>query len=129
MQITTGKVVSIDYTLTNDQQDTLDSSVGGEPLTYLHGVGQLIAGLEKQLEGKTAGESLKVKIEPAEGYGVRDESKIGVIPRAQIQGAGELQVGAQLHASSPNGSQVLTITKIEEALPVESVHIVEAGSQ
>ncbi|HEY5793090.1 MAG TPA: peptidylprolyl isomerase [Chthoniobacterales bacterium] len=114
MQITIGKVVSIDYTLTDDRQQTLDSSAGGEPLVYLHGVGQLIAGLENELEGKRAGETLKVKVPPAEGYGLRDESKVGVIPRAQIQGAGNLRVGAQLQASSPDGSQILTITKVED---------------
>lgn len=114
MQITTGKVVSIDYILTDDKQQTIDSSEGGEPLVYLHGVGQLIAGLEKELEGKTAGVSLKVKVAPENGYGLRDDAKIGEIPRAQIQGAGDLKVGAQLHASSPEGNQVLTIVKVED---------------
>lgn len=113
MQISTGKVVSIDYTLTDDKQQTLDSSEGGEPLVYLHGVGQLVAGLEKELEGKSAGESFKVTVSPAEGYGLRDDKKTGVIPKAQIQGAGDLQVGAQLQAQSPEGVQILTITKID----------------
>lgn len=123
MQISTGKVVTIDYTLTDDKQQTIDSSIGGDPLVYLHGVGQLIAGLEKELEGKTAGTSLKVKVPPAEGYGLRDDSKLVVIPRAQIQGSGELQVGAQLQASTPAGHQILTITKIEgDEVTVDSNH-------
>jgi FKBP-type peptidyl-prolyl cis-trans isomerase SlyD len=113
MQITTGKVVSIDYTLTDDKQQTLDSSEGGEPLTYLHGVGQLIPGLEKELEGKKSGDALKVKIAPADGYGVRDDAKIAVVSKKSIQGVGDLKVGMQLHASGGHGHQVVTITKID----------------
>lgn len=113
MQITSGKVVSIDYTLTNDQKQTLDSSVGGEPLAYLHGVGQLIPGLEKALEGKKAGDALKVSVPPADGYGVRDEKKVTVVSRKQIQGVGELAEGTRLQAEGPHGMQIVTVTRIE----------------
>lgn len=113
MQISTGKVVSIDYTLTDDAKKIIDSSEGGDPLTYLHGVGQLIRGLEKELEGKSKGDQLDVTIPPAEGYGLRDEAKISVVPRKAIQGAGPLEVGMQLQASTGHGHQIVTITKIE----------------
>jgi len=113
MQITTGKVVSIDYTLTDDQKQILDSSEGGDPLTYLHGVGQLIRGLEKELEGKSTGDSLQVSIAPKDGYGERDAAKVAVVPKKSIQGVGELKVGMQLQASNGHGEQIVTITKIE----------------
>ncbi len=113
MQISTGKVVSIDYTLTDGEQQVLDSSEGGDPLTYLHGVGQLIAGLEKELEGKSAGDSLQAKIAPKDGYGERDAAKIAVVLSETMQVLGELKVGMPLHGSSGHGEQVVTITKIE----------------
>ena len=123
MEITTGKVVSIDYTLTDDEQQIIDSSEGGDPLTYLHGVGQLIRGLEQELEGKKSGDALQVKIAPAEGYGLRDEAKIATVPRAAVQGAGELKVGMQLQASSGHGQQVVTITKIAgDEVTIDSNH-------
>ncbi len=112
MQISTGKVVSIDYTLTDDKQQILDTSEGGEPLVYLQGVGQIIAGLEKELEGKKDGDSLKVKVAPENGYGLRDDAKIVQVSRKQIQGDEELKEGMQLQASGPQGHQVVTITKI-----------------
>ncbi len=112
MQITSGKVVSIDYTLTSDSGEVIDSSEGGQPLVYLHGNGQIISGLEKALEGKAAGAELKVKVEPAEGYGLRDDKKLIVVPRDRIDGTGELKEGMQLQASSGGGMQVVTITKI-----------------
>lgn len=112
MQISTGKVVSIDYTLTNDNKEVIDTSEGGEPLVYLQGVGQIIPGLEKELEGKKTGDALKVKIAPENGYGVRDDAKIVQVSRKQIQGEEELKEGMQLQASGPQGHQVVTITKI-----------------
>ena len=69
MQVAKDKVVSINYTLTDDQGTLLDSSKGREPLAYLHGAGNIIPGLEQALEGKSAGENLTVRVPPEEGYG------------------------------------------------------------
>ena len=113
MQISSGKVVSIDYTLTDDQQKTIDTSAGGEPLAYIHGSGQIIPGLEKALDGKVAGDAIKVKIDAAEGYGTRDDARVIVVGKDKLQGVENLEVGMQLHASGPKGQQVVTVTKIE----------------
>jgi len=75
MKIEKNKVVSIDYKLTNYKNETIDTSEGRDPRAYLHGNGNLIPGLEKALEGKASGDTLKVSIPPEEGYGVRDDSK------------------------------------------------------
>jgi FKBP-type peptidyl-prolyl cis-trans isomerase SlyD len=63
MPIAANKAVSIDYTLTNDAGEVIDSSAGGAPLVYLQGAGNIIPGLEKALEGKDIGDELKVSIE------------------------------------------------------------------
>lgn len=69
MLIAANKAVSIDYTLTNDAGEVIDSSAGGAPLVYLHGAGNIIAGLEKALVGKQTGDELDVSVEPEEAYG------------------------------------------------------------
>ncbi len=73
MNIAKDKVVSIDYTLTNDNGDVLDSSAGREPLAYLQGHNNLIPGLEKELEGKVKGDKLVAIIPPEQAYGLRSE--------------------------------------------------------
>ena len=60
MLIAANKAVSIDYTLTNDAGEVIDSSAGGAPLAYLHGAGNIIGGLEKALLGKQVGDELDV---------------------------------------------------------------------
>ena len=82
MQIGKDSVATIHYTLRNDKGDVLDSSSGGEPLAYLHGHGNIVPGLERALEGKSAGDKLNVKIPAAEGYGTRDERLVQSVLRS-----------------------------------------------
>ena len=55
MLIGDNSVVSINYTLKDDDGEILDQSPEGEPMVYLHGVGGIIPGLEAELTGKVAG--------------------------------------------------------------------------
>lgn len=113
MKIEKNKVVSIDYTLTNNKNETVDSSEGREPLTYLHGNGNLIPGLEKELEGKASGDTLKVSIPPEEGYGVRDDKKRVEVPREMFKGVDEVKPGMQFQARNPEGAvELLTVAEV-----------------
>ena len=69
MQITKNAVASIDYELKDDSGEVLDTSKGGTPLAYIHGAGNLIPGLESELEGKSSGDSFQVRIAPGDAYG------------------------------------------------------------
>ena len=82
MQITKNATVSIHYTLKNDDDVILDTSEGRDPLAFEYGVGQIIPGLEAALEGKVAGDSISVRIDPKDGYGEKNEAMIQTIPRA-----------------------------------------------
>lgn len=112
MQITQDAVVLIHYTLTDDTGQTIDSSAGGEPLAYIHGNGNLIPGLERELEGKGEGDQLDVKISPADGYGEFDKSLIQRVPKRALKGVGNLHVGMQLQAQSEKGSRAVTVTQL-----------------
>jgi FKBP-type peptidyl-prolyl cis-trans isomerases 2 len=114
MQIAANKAVSIEYTLTNENGEVIDSSVGGAPLVYLHGARNIIAGLERALEGKQAGEELEVSIEPEDAYGEYSVELVAVLNRAMFEGVDQLEVGMQFHASAPDGGmQVVTIRDID----------------
>jgi FKBP-type peptidyl-prolyl cis-trans isomerase SlyD len=114
MQIGNQKVVSIDYTLTDDQCDVLDTSQGQEPLVYIQGSGSIIPGLEEALEGKSAGDALKVTIAPAQGYGERDEELVQAVPRERFPASGEITVGMRFQAQGANGSHVVTVVGIDD---------------
>jgi len=123
MTIQKNSVVTINYTLKDDAGEILDSSEGQEPLTYLHGLGNVIPGLETSLEGKSAGESVKVAIPPAEAYGVWDEGKLLTIPKGQFSGIDEIAPGMEFSVHSNTGEQVVTVTKVEgDMVTVDANH-------
>ena len=114
MQIAANKAVSIDYTLTNDAGEVIDSSAGGAPLVYLHGAHNIIGGLEKALEGKQVGDELDVTVEPADAYGEYSAELVATLTREMFEGVDELEVGMQFHASAPDGGmQIVTIRDID----------------
>lgn len=123
MQISANKVVSIEYTLTNDQGDVIDTSTGRAPLDYLQGHGNIIPGLENALEGKTAGDSLKVSIAPVDGYGERDDTLTQAVPRQMFENADEVQVGMQFQTMSEHGPHVVTVVAMDaENVTVDANH-------
>lgn len=123
MQIAKNRVVSIDYTLTNDKGEVLDKSSAGRPLHYIQGIGQLIPGLEKVLEGKTAGEALKAQIPAKDAYGERDDELRQSIPKENFSDIPNLAVGMELEAESDDGVRVITVVGIEgEEVVVDGNH-------
>lgn len=112
MEITADRVVTIHYTLKDDKGAVIDSSSGGEPLAYIQGHGNLVAGLEQALEGKQDGNTLAVVVPPAEGYGERDESLIQRLPKRALQGSGEIKKGMQFQARTEDGMRLFTVTAV-----------------
>jgi FKBP-type peptidyl-prolyl cis-trans isomerase SlyD len=112
MSISQDQVVSIHYTLTDESGKVIDSSAGGEPLMYLHGHGALIAGLERELTGKSTGDRLTVNIAPADGYGEYDRGLVQQVPRRALKGIANVQVGMRLQAQTPEGPRPVTVTHL-----------------
>ncbi len=119
MQIEQNSVVSFHYTLTDDQGQVLDSSQGREPLVYLQGVGQIVPGLEKAMEGRQVGDQFKVDVAPEEGYGVHHPELMQEVPREAFQGVEDIQPGMQFQGRGPQGVINVTVTKVEN----DKVHI------
>jgi FKBP-type peptidyl-prolyl cis-trans isomerase SlyD len=114
MNVTKNRVVSIDYTLKDDKDHLIDSTSGAEPLDYLHGHENIIAGLEKALEGKAEGDHFTVAIQAAEAYGERDDKLIADIPRENFSGVDSVEPGMQFHTQTPDGLRMITVVKVED---------------
>jgi FKBP-type peptidyl-prolyl cis-trans isomerase SlyD len=123
MQIAERTVASFHYTLTNDAGDVIDSSFGHAPLTYLHGAGNIVPGLEKAMQGRLAGDSFQVVVTADEGYGQPNPMLIQVVPRSTFQGIDELAVGMEFQAHTPQGPMSVAIARIEgEEVTVDGNH-------
>jgi FKBP-type peptidyl-prolyl cis-trans isomerase SlyD len=111
VQIQPKSVVTIEYTLKDDQGEVLDKSEGRGPLVYMHGVGNLVPGLEKALEGKSAGDSLEVSLSPDDGYGHRDEKLVRKLPLRKINDKSP-KAGNRYRAQMDDGHHVVLVTAI-----------------
>ena len=113
MTITRDSVVTIHYTLKDDAGAVIDSSASGEPLAYLHGHGNIVPGLERELTGRSAGEKLSVTVTPAEGYGEYDKELVQSVPRRALRGIKDVQPGMHLHAQTEAGTRTVTVTRVQ----------------
>ncbi len=123
MSIQKDSVVTLHYTLKDDAGELIDSSSGGDPLAYLHGHGNLVTGLERELAGKAAGDKLNVKITPADGYGEYDAAMVQRVPRRQLKGIPKIYVGMKLHAQTQEGPREVTVTQVlGDTVTIDSNH-------
>jgi len=122
MQIGDQKVVTLHYTLTDNDGKVIDKSEDGS-FAYLHGASNIIPGLEDALTGKSAGEEMSVSVSPEQAYGVRDEAMLQQVPKNMFEDDSQIAVGTQFHAQGPNG-EMLVVTVME----VEDEHVLVDGN-
>ena len=111
--MTAPRVVTFHYTLRDPAGQVLDTSAGGEPVTYLEGAGQIIDGLDTRLRASEVGAKLSVAVPAAEAYGAHDPVQVQRVKRAVLPVAGELQVGDKFQAGEDRQAPVVTVVAIE----------------
>lgn len=123
MKITKDKWVTIHYTLKNDSGTVIDSSVGQEPLGYLHGNGYLISGLEAQLEGKEPGVKFSTDIAPKDGYGEYDEALRMDVPRERFETDQDIEIGMMFQVMTPGGPSLVRVVEVgKDTVKIDANH-------
>jgi FKBP-type peptidyl-prolyl cis-trans isomerase SlyD len=112
VKIEVEKVVGMHYTLTNANNEELDSSAGKDPLYYMHGFGNIIPGLEEALLGKEKGDKISVSIPPEKGYGVRNDKNMLQVKKDQFEGVDDIKVGMEVQTQGQQGMQLFVVTKV-----------------
>ncbi len=122
MQIASDKVVTIHYTLTDNEGLELDSSDGDDPLIYLQGQGSIVPGLERALEGLSAGDEFTITMPAADGYGERDDKLVQAVPRKNFP-PGEMEIGMRFETDAEDGGHILTVVAVnKDSVTVDANH-------
>lgn len=100
------KVISVHYTLTNEQGNVLDTSRDEDPLPYLHGHGNIVPGLEAGLEGQKVGYRGDISVTPEQGYGDRNGVDPQSVPRDAFPPDFELEEGMQFVVENDEGEHI-----------------------
>jgi len=124
MSIEINKVVSIEYNLVDaNTKEQLDSNVGGQPLEFISGKGQIIQGLEDKLVTMEIGDKAEVEVQPEQGYGEYKDEAVQKLPKEQFAGI-ELSEGMSLYGTGENGETVQVLVKSfdEEEVTIDYNH-------
>lgn len=113
MQVADNHIVAFHYTLTSADGEVIDESQE-QPLAYLHGQGQLLAGLENALAGKSAGDGFEVELGPDQAYGEFNQDLVQVVPRSAFQGIDTIEVGMEFEAQGEGGERMVTVVEVAE---------------
>lgn len=111
MKIAKGNVVGLEYSLHLGDGQIIDASTPEQPLSYLHGEGEIVPGLERALEGMDVGESKQVVVSPEDGYGNHDPAGIQEVPSHAFPTNIVPEVGMQFTARGPHGEPVPFLVK------------------
>jgi FKBP-type peptidyl-prolyl cis-trans isomerase SlyD len=124
MRVEGGRVVSMDYLVRLGDGQIVETSLGKEPVEYLHGGGQILPALEKALEGLREGEQAAFSIPPEDAYGERKDDNVVSLPRSLFPIDVELKPGICLYARASGGqSYPITVREVKpEAVLVDLNH-------
>lgn len=106
------KVVTISYSLKDENGDLLDSSEENGDLAYLHGYEGIMPGLEKALDGHPVGHSVKLNLSGEDAYGDYDDSLIFSIPKEEFPSDFNLEVGQEFEAEIRDSVRYCTIEQV-----------------
>jgi len=129
MAVSDGKQVSLEYTLTLEDKSKIDSNVGKEPLVYTQGAHEIIPGLEKQVAGLKVGDSKRIEVSPAEGYGEVDPARKQEVEKTRIPEDAR-KVGAKLTGQGPQGQPIFAqVTEVKDTTVVLDMNHPLAGKK
>lgn len=120
--IENGSTVKFHYTLQVDEE-VVDSSREREPMTYVHGSGQLIPGLERVLEGREQGERMGVDVPPEQAYGQWNPEAVRVVPISEFENPQNLKEGARVRGKANGKEFEASITEVgDERITLDLNH-------
>ncbi len=109
MAIETNQIVSIEYEV-RDGANIVDSNVGGAPLVFMFGKGQIIPGLENGIVNMAIGDKADILVKPEDAYGEHNAEATQQVPADQFAGI-DLEVGMSLYGQGEDGGTVQVIVK------------------
>ena len=109
-----GDTVRVHYTGTFEDGEVFDSSRDSEPLEFILGAGDVIAGFDDAVKGMSPGDQKTVTIAARDAYGEHREELLMTVALSQLPAHLDPELGEQLELKSPEGEVLATIVEIND---------------
>src|SRR5690606_37867058 len=108
------QVVTINFTLKDQEGTVLDSTDSGNSFSYISGNNQILPKLEENISTMIIGGKRSVTLQPVDAYGEYKEEAVQSVNKAEFPPDVELQEGMSFMAHTPDGKHVpLTIVNVK----------------
>ena len=128
-QIKKDTVVQFHYRIKDLQGNELESNMGQDPVAYLHGHNNMMAGIEKSLLGKQVGDSIEVELPPEETYGEKIKNSEQRVSVKHLQGSKKWHAGMTAVVNTEKGQMEVTIIKMGKFMATVDTNHPLAGQQ
>ncbi len=127
MKVEEGKVVVLEYTITTDTGELIESSAGrGEPLTFLFGSQSgLPDGINEHLAGMAKDEEKDFSLPPEKAFGTKDSGPTKTLPKTALPKDADIKVGMSFQAEMKGTTQTVNFVVTEnlaDQIVVRLVH-------
>lgn len=110
MNVSKNKIVSIHFTVTDNEGIVVDSNLNFEPLQYLHGSGNLLYSLEQALAGAQDMEVRDIILDPKDAYGNYDENlEVKLDKKLFHEGVDDMQQGTIIQTPGGNEAELIDV--------------------
>lgn len=113
-----------DYAIRNAEGEIVDSSAGGESMSFIDGDGTMVEGLVKALNGRSVGDEFQVTIQPEDAYGLPQRSLVRTLATEMFDvDSDNVEVGMIFQVGSGDSSEVVKVVEInEDGVTVDGNH-------
>lgn len=119
----TKQFYKLNYWLKNPDGDVVDTSEGGEPMSFVEGSDRVIKGIQKAVQGRVAGDRIEATIPPELAYGPLRPEFVNSVPRSMFEGVEQLLPGMKFQTNTGNEIQVVKVLEVnDEQVVVDANH-------
>jgi len=112
MKVIKNSIVTLEYVLMDSKSEVLESSKVDGEYDYLHGIGEMLPGVEKALNGLEKGAKIDIVISPEDGFGVKNKDLILEIEKDIFPEDSVLEEGMEFDVEDEDGDNIITILEV-----------------
>lgn len=129
MKIGKDSVVSIEYTLTDDQGTLIDTTDDNDELSFIQGRGDIFPAIERAVHGHEPGKKLTITLPPEEAFGPHQQGLVKQVPRGFFKQAKEITPGMQFKTEKEGEEIVVTVLEADdEQVTIDANHPLAGSS-